>query len=191
MYLQRWNGWCHVKLLPSRRVLCTPYNHAPCHFMHFMQSYICKVHVRLVVTCHRHFWQNDREILRATAVTREWNGYQNKTQHRKVTLGKNIIPPLLPYLSVTPLQRQGGRIRWSYCAGDGLFIDLTMKYLLLLLLLLSYSVQLQHDEDWHFLVHAGLFCCIHSPPNSDMDYRIFNVRMWSFCTRIHTGDLGL
>ena len=27
-------GWCHMKLLPSRRVLCTPYNHAPlCHFM--------------------------------------------------------------------------------------------------------------------------------------------------------------
>ena len=22
---------CHVKLLPSRRVLCTPYNRAPCH----------------------------------------------------------------------------------------------------------------------------------------------------------------
>ena len=25
VYLQRWHGWCHVKLLPSRRVLCTPY----------------------------------------------------------------------------------------------------------------------------------------------------------------------
>ena len=24
------HGWCHVKLLPSLRVLCTPYNHAPC-----------------------------------------------------------------------------------------------------------------------------------------------------------------
>ena len=31
-YLQRWHGWCHMKLLPSRRVLCTPYTHAPCHF---------------------------------------------------------------------------------------------------------------------------------------------------------------
>ena len=26
-------------------------------------------------------------------------------------------------------------------------------------------------------VPAGLFCCFHNPPNSDMDYRIFNVRM--------------
>ena len=25
------HSWCHVKLLPSRRVLCTPYKHASCH----------------------------------------------------------------------------------------------------------------------------------------------------------------
>ena len=30
--------------------------------------FICK-------TCHLHFWQNDRDFLRATAVTRAWNGY--------------------------------------------------------------------------------------------------------------------
>ena len=29
----------------------------------------------LAVTCHLHFWQNDRDLLRATAVTRGWNGY--------------------------------------------------------------------------------------------------------------------
>ena len=37
---------------------------------------------------------------------------------------------------------------------------------------------------WHLLVHAGLFWWFHNPPNSDMDYRIFNVRMCSFC--MHT-----
>ena len=68
MYLQRWHGWCHMKLLPSRRVLCTPYNHAPCHFM---QSQIHKVYACLAVTCHLHFWQNDQDLLRATAVTQE------------------------------------------------------------------------------------------------------------------------
>ena len=35
MYSAVWplHGWCHVKLLPSRRVLCTPYNyyHATSH----------------------------------------------------------------------------------------------------------------------------------------------------------------
>ena len=47
VYLQRWHGWRHMKLLPSRRVLCTPYNHAPCHFMqsHIHKVYACKVYV--------------------------------------------------------------------------------------------------------------------------------------------------
>ena len=47
----------------------------------------------LAVTCHLHFWQNDRDFLRATAVTRGWNGYRNKSQHRESTLEKKIIPP--------------------------------------------------------------------------------------------------
>ena len=64
VYLQRWHGWCHIKRLPSRRVLCTPYNHAP---YYFMQSHILEVHAYLAVTCHLHFWQNDRGLLRATA----------------------------------------------------------------------------------------------------------------------------
>ena len=83
MYLPHWHGWCHTKLLPSRRVLCTPCNHAPCYFM---QSHIRKVYACLAVTCHLHFWQNDQGLLRATAVTQGWNGYRNKSQHRKLTL---------------------------------------------------------------------------------------------------------
>ena len=42
VYLQRWHGWCHMKQLPSRRVLYTPYNHAPCHFR---QRHLRKVQV--------------------------------------------------------------------------------------------------------------------------------------------------
>ena len=37
-------GWCHVKLLPSRRVLCTPYNHASCHVMSVCQ---CRTQIGL------------------------------------------------------------------------------------------------------------------------------------------------
>ena len=48
-----------------------------------MQSHIRKVYACLAVTCHLRFWQNDRGLLRATAVTRGWNGYRNKSQHRK------------------------------------------------------------------------------------------------------------
>ena len=79
----------HETAAVSAQVLCTPYNHAPCHFM---QSHIRKVYGCLAVTCHLHFWQNDRGLLRATLVTRGWNGYQNKSQHRKSTLEKKISP---------------------------------------------------------------------------------------------------
>ena len=35
-----------------------------------MQNRIRHVHACLAVTCHLHLWQNDRDLLRATAVTR-------------------------------------------------------------------------------------------------------------------------
>ena len=54
---------------------------------------IRKVYACLAVTGHLHFWQNDRDFLRATVVTRGWNGYRNKSQHRKSTLEKKILPP--------------------------------------------------------------------------------------------------
>ena len=43
------------------------------------------------------------------------------------------------------------------------------------------------------LVHAGLFWCFqfHNPPNTHMDYRIFNMCMWSFCKCTDTVDLSL
>ena len=49
---------------------------------HFIQSHIGRVSVCLAVTCHLHFWQNDLDLLRATAVTRGWNGYRNKTKSK-------------------------------------------------------------------------------------------------------------
>ena len=69
--LECWHGWCHMKLLPSWHILRTQYNRAPCHFM---QSHICNVHACLAITCHLHFWQNDWDLLRASAVTLGWNG---------------------------------------------------------------------------------------------------------------------
>ena len=74
----------------SAQVLCTPYNHAPSHFM---QSHTRKVYACLAVTCHLRFGQNDRDLLRAAAVTRGWNGYWNKSQHRKSTLENIILQP--------------------------------------------------------------------------------------------------
>ena len=79
----------HENAAVSAQVLCTPYSHAPCHFM---QSHIRKLYVCL--TCHLHFWQNSQDLLRATAVTRECNGYRNKSS-QKVDTGEEILPPLL------------------------------------------------------------------------------------------------
>ena len=59
----------------------------------FNKSHIRKVYACLAVTCHLHFWQNDQDFLRATVVTRGWNGYRNKRQHRKSTLEKKILLP--------------------------------------------------------------------------------------------------
>ena len=82
----------HETAAVSAQVLCRTYNHAK---YHFMQSHIRKVYACLAVTCHPHFWQNDRDLLRATAVTPGWNGYQNKSRHRKSITEKKSLPPLL------------------------------------------------------------------------------------------------
>ena len=58
---------------------------------HFVQSHIDRVYACLAVTCHLHFWQNDRGLLRATAVTRGWNGYRNK-RAQKVDHGEENFP---------------------------------------------------------------------------------------------------
>ena len=56
-----------------------------------MQSHIRKVYACLAVACHLHFWQNDRDLLRATAVTRWWNEYRNESE-QKVDLGEENSP---------------------------------------------------------------------------------------------------
>ena len=61
-----------------------------------------KVYACLGVTCHLHFWQNDRSLLRATAVTRGWNG------HTKLTLEKKSLPPFLPGFELATF-RSGAR----------------------------------------------------------------------------------
>ena len=98
----------HKTAAVSTLVLCIPYNHSP---RHFMQSHIRKVRACLAVTCHLHVWQNGRDILRATAVTRGWNGYWNNSrQHRKLTTGNKILPPLLDGLEPATFQ---SRVRRS------------------------------------------------------------------------------
>ena len=69
------------------------YTIRPCTLSrHFMQSHICGMHVSLAVTCHLHFGQSDRDLLRATAVRRGWNGYRNNKSAQKVAPGEENYP---------------------------------------------------------------------------------------------------
>ena len=97
-YLPKWCTSALARLVPqenaavSAQVLCTPYNHASCHFM---QSHIRKVYGCLAVTCQLHFWQNDRDLLRATAVTQGWDEYRNKSLAGNRTRDLSITSPAL------------------------------------------------------------------------------------------------
>ena len=61
------------------------YTIQPCHSM---QSHRRKVYECLAVTCHLHFRHDNQDLLRATTVTQGWNRYQNRSQHRMLTLEK-------------------------------------------------------------------------------------------------------
>ena len=56
------------------------YTIQPCTSLkcYFIQKYIGRVHGCLAVTCHQHFWQNDRDLLRSTEKTRCWTGSEIK-----------------------------------------------------------------------------------------------------------------
>ena len=58
------------------------------------------------VTCNLHFWQNDRDLLCATAVTRGWNEYSSKNQNQKLILEKEILTPLLRGLEPGPFDHE-------------------------------------------------------------------------------------
>ena len=73
------------------------------------------MHACLAVTCHLHFWQNGWDILRATAVTRGWNGYRNRSHHRKLTLEKKTLPG---HFALRP-QKRGGLLGTWRGRGDG------------------------------------------------------------------------
>ena len=82
----------------------------------------------LAVTCHLHFWQNDQGLLCAAVVTWGWNGYWNKSQHRKLTLEKKILPPLLqgfePMTFWSWVRRSN---RWAIPAPRGTFSGVFFK----------------------------------------------------------------
>ena len=77
------------ELQPSRRKSCVHHT-IMLHVTSCKATYVT-VYACLAVTCHLHFWQNDRNLLRATAVTRRWNGYWNESA-QKVDPGEENSP---------------------------------------------------------------------------------------------------
>ena len=65
------------------------YTIQPCTMSrHFMQSHIRRMHACLAVSCQLLFLQNDRDLLRATAVTRGWSGYRKKESAQEADPGE-------------------------------------------------------------------------------------------------------
>ena len=101
------HGWCHMKLLPSRHIMWTPYNDALCPVTPSKATNIGCMHVGYnwppsllsewlgSFMCHRG--------------NTGWSRYQNKSQRRKLTLERKILLPLLPWLKPLTFQSQVSR----------------------------------------------------------------------------------
>ena len=98
---------CYMEVLLSQRTFCV--HHTTMHH-HFMQSHIRRVQLCFVIPCHLHFWQYDWDFLHATVVTQGWNRYWHKSQHRKLTLVKKILSPLLPGLKPAVFDHKSGTL---------------------------------------------------------------------------------
>ena len=84
---------CHMKLLLSKS-WCTSCGHHTTMYQ-FTVSFIQNPYVgcMFAVTCHLHIW--DQGLLHAAVVRQGWNRYLYKNLHRKLTLEKRILLPLL------------------------------------------------------------------------------------------------
>ena len=82
---------------------------------------------------------------------------------------------------------------FSLSLSDSVSVSLCLSPCLSVCLSLSLSVCLSVSPFFPFLLITNYHFsssffryCFHNPSNTDMHYRIFNVRMCSFCMRIHT-----
>ena len=104
----------------SRLNASSVYTIQPCTMSHHAKPHIGKVYACLAVTCHLHFWWCGQDLLRATALTRGWNGYRNKSQPQKVDPGQKKILPLLlqGYEPATFQSRVRRSNHWAIPASD-------------------------------------------------------------------------
>ena len=132
----------------------------------------------LAVTCHLHFWQNDRDFLRATVVTRGWNGYRNKSQHRKSTLEKKILPPFQQGFEPATFQ---SRVRcsnhWAILHAWPIFIYIYNDLVPKGAHARGYALQLKIKHCWK-LVLFKMLCCVLAWMNEHIVQIISATRLW-------------
>ena len=86
------------------------------------------------------------DFLRATVVTRGWNGYRNKSQHRKSTLEKKILPPFQQGFEPATFQ---SRVR---CSKNVILIDVRLYSAILRSLEQTHCARMWfYMSDWLFI----------------------------------------
>ena len=106
---------------------CCSHNYEAPVYSQFIPSHIGRVLVWLGVTSHLHFWQNDRDFLRAAVVTRGWTGYRigvsavywPRRRNYPASPAGNIVFPLLffylvPLLFAFGIFADNGPIYWRF-----------------------------------------------------------------------------
>ena len=69
--------------------VCAPYNHAPVFSVTSFKATDVGCMSSFTVTCHLHFWQNDKELLLSAVSTQGWNRYQHKSAQEVDPRGKH------------------------------------------------------------------------------------------------------
>ena len=113
--LSRQNYVCLDKCIVAIKV-CLPRQTYVCHdkiifvSIHILSRKHLFVATKMILIAvpaydsYLHFGQNDWGLLHAAEVTRGWNRYRSKSQHRKLTPEEKSLRPLLPWFEPETFQ---------------------------------------------------------------------------------------
>ena len=104
-----------------------------------------------------------------------------KRSGHRLTVRRGNVPPFC-WRSCRPKRKFPKAANWSLSASRSWLSKCCCS---------SYAVQCPTLQWLTVLAYAGLFRCFHSPPNSDMDHRIFSMHVGLFFMCMYTGDLRL
>ena len=88
--------------------------HYVCGIVSPLQFVGSRMYPCLSVTCHQHFWHNDRGLLRATAVTRGWNGHRIRASTQSLLRRRNFSRRPCRNSNSQPFDHESGVLPTSY-----------------------------------------------------------------------------